>query len=65
MVKRKGEKLAGESEWSFPQGDRKEGEAMREAAERNLESMVGATAQMYFVGHCPMVIFFLSSFACA
>ena len=55
MVKRKGEKLPGEGEWTFPQGDRAEGESMRDAAVRNLEAVVGKDAQMYFVGYSPMV----------
>lgn len=55
LVKRKGEKLAGESDWSFPQGERKQGESMRDAVTRTLESFVGTDAQMSFVGYSPMV----------
>ena len=55
VVKRKGERLAGESDWSFPQGLRQEGESMRDAVSRTLESFVGAGPQMYFVGYSPMV----------
>lgn len=54
LVKRKGEKLAGESDWSFPQGERKQGESMRDAVTRTLESFVGTDAQMSFVGYSPM-----------
>jgi len=54
VVKRTGEKLAGENDWSFPQGEREEGETMRDAAVRSLESFVGPAAQMYFVGNSPM-----------
>lgn len=57
VVKRKGEKLPGEGEWTFPQGDRAEGESMRDAAVRNLEAVVGKDAQMYFVGYSPMVFY--------
>jgi ADP-ribose pyrophosphatase YjhB (NUDIX family) len=57
VVKRKGEKLLGEGEWTFPQGDRAEGESMRDAAVRNLEEVVGKDAQMYFVGYSPMVLY--------
>jgi len=55
VVKRKGEKLAGESDWSFPQGERKQGESMRDAVTRTLESFVGTGAQISFVGYSPMV----------
>jgi ADP-ribose pyrophosphatase YjhB (NUDIX family) len=55
VVKRKGERLAGESDWSFPQGERKDGESMRDAVSRALETFVGTGAQMYFVGYSPMV----------